>query len=147
MGWIYTKCTGSLACAQTFSDLKWDQPWYDMCIRKWTRSFASHWTLDRHSHWYPLESQSTPSPDVCSQLNRSHSTRAAVYPLRVKGVSSLNWSLSYEHTRVAWATWQGEKQITLSGETKQSSQDSLSLYRGGGNTEVSRYCSKSSITQ
>lgn len=80
----------SQSCAQTFTQ-DWKslvyRPWCDSRIREWTGSDASHWTPDLHSHLCPLSSPSALSPDVCSQLNRSHSTTAAAYPEQVKGFS------------------------------------------------------------
>lgn len=62
----------SQSCTQTFTQA-WKslvyRPDYDLRISEWTRSDASQWTPDLHSHLCPLSSQSALCPDVCSQLN------------------------------------------------------------------------------
>lgn len=104
---IYTK--GSWChCSYPRSVLKCSHKtgyWFkcDLRIREWTRSDTSQWTLDLHSHLCPLSSQNAFGPDVCSQLNRSHSTTAAAYPELVKGVSYLLRSLqNMQELHNAW---------------------------------------------
>lgn len=82
--WCHCSCPRSvLKCShETGYWLKCDSR-----IREWTKSDTSQWTLDLHSHLCPLSSQSAFGPDVCSQLNRSHSTTAAAYLELVKGGS------------------------------------------------------------
>lgn len=82
--WCHCSCPRSvLKCShETGYWLKCDSR-----IREWTKSDTSQWTLDLHSHLCPLSSQSAFGSDVCSQLNRSHSTTAAAYLELVKGGS------------------------------------------------------------